>query len=41
MTLTDKLHPDRFSEMSGKMAAIVGYILGESWTRSEIAALSQ
>ena len=40
MTLTDKLHPDRFSEMSGKMAAIVGYILGESWTEPEIAALS-
>ena len=40
MTLTDKLHPDRFSAMSGKMAAIVGYILGESWTEPEIAALS-
>jgi len=26
--------------MSGKMAAIVGYILGESWTDPEIAALS-
>src|SRR3990170_7976976 len=26
--------------MSGKMAAIVGYILGESWTEPEIAALS-
>ena len=36
----DKLHPDRFSAMSGKMAAIVGYILGESWTEPEIAALS-
>jgi hypothetical protein len=40
MTLTEKLHPDRFSEMSGKMAAIVGYILGESWTEPEIVALS-
>ncbi len=40
MTLSDKLHPDRFSEMSGKMAAIVGYILGESWTEPEIVALS-
>jgi hypothetical protein len=40
LMLTDKLHPDRFSEMSGKMAAIVGYILGESWTEPEIAALS-
>jgi hypothetical protein len=26
--------------MSGKMAAIVAYILGESWTDPEIAALS-
>lgn len=40
MTLASKLHPDRFSAMSGKMAAIVGYILGESWTEPEIAALS-
>jgi hypothetical protein len=40
MTLTDKLHPSRFSEMSGKMTAIVGYILGESWTEPEIVALS-
>jgi hypothetical protein len=40
MTLTEKLHPERFSAMSGKMAAIVGYILGESWTEPVIAALS-
>jgi len=40
MTLAAKLHPDRFSAMSGKMAAIVGYIVGESWTEPEIAALS-
>jgi len=40
VTLATKLHPDRFSAMSGKMAAIVGYILGESWTEPEIAALS-
>lgn len=40
MTLALKLHPDRFSAMSGKMAAIVAYILGESWTEPEIAALS-
>jgi hypothetical protein len=40
MTLTEKLHPERFSAMSGKMAAIVAYILGESWTEPEIAALS-
>lgn len=35
-----QLHPDRFSAMSGKMAAIVGYIVGEAWTEPEIAALS-
>jgi hypothetical protein len=40
LTLADKLKPDRFSAMSGKMAAIVGYIVGESWTEPEIAALS-
>jgi hypothetical protein len=40
MTLTEKLNPDRFSEMSGKMAAIVAYILAESWTEPEITALS-
>jgi hypothetical protein len=40
VTLVDKLHPDRFSAMSGKMAAIVAYILGESWTEPEIDALS-
>jgi hypothetical protein len=27
-TLAAKLHPKRFPHMSGKMAAIVGYILG-------------
>jgi len=40
MTLAEKLRPDRFTEMSGKMAAIVGYILGESWTEPHISALS-
>jgi hypothetical protein len=40
VTLSTKLHPDRFSAMSGKMAAIVAYILGESWTEPDIAALS-
>lgn len=40
VTLAGKLRPDRFSAMSGKMAAIVAYILGESWTEPEIAALS-
>src|SRR5437016_879038 len=40
MSLSEKLRPDRFSAMSGKMAAIVGYILGESWSEPEITALS-
>jgi hypothetical protein len=40
MSLADKLCPDRFSEMSGKMAAIVGYILDEAWTEPAIVALS-
>jgi hypothetical protein len=40
MTLASKLHPGRFSAMSGKMASIVGFILGESWSEPEIAALS-
>jgi hypothetical protein len=40
VTLAEKLHPERFTAMSGKMAAIVGYILDESWTEPEIAALS-
>jgi hypothetical protein len=40
MTLADKLRPDRFSAMSGKMAAIVGYILGEDWTEPAMTALS-
>lgn len=30
--LAEKLHPRRFTEMSPFMAAIVGYVLGESWT---------
>lgn len=40
MTLVDKLHPDRFTAMSGRMAAIVGYVLGESWTEPELPYLS-
>jgi hypothetical protein len=40
MSLSDKLRPDRFTQMSGRMAAIVAYILGESWTEPAIRALS-
>lgn len=40
VTLAAKLHPDRFTAMSGRMAAIVAYILGETWSEPEIIALS-
>lgn len=40
MTLTEKLHPGRFPGMSPKMAAIVGYILGETFTRPALVELS-
>jgi len=39
-TLTEKLHPSRFSEMSPFMAAIVGYVLGEHFTTPEIEELA-
>ncbi|MCC7291849.1 MAG: hypothetical protein IT449_07300 [Phycisphaerales bacterium] len=39
-TLAQKLHPDRFTEMSPFMAAIVGYVLGESWTNPAIAEVT-
>lgn len=38
--LAQKLHPDRFTAMSPKMAAIVGYILGEAWTEPTIEDLN-
>ena len=38
-TLSDRLHPNRFPGMSGKMAAIVGYILGEKWSKPRVAEL--
>src|ERR1700674_3413262 len=31
MSLTAKLHPDRFTAMSPKMTALIGYVLGEQW----------
>ena len=37
--LVEKLNPARYPYMSGKMAAIVGCILGESFTEPEIAEL--
>lgn len=39
-SLVKKLHPDRFSGMSPFMAAVVGYVLGESYTEPEIAEIT-
>jgi len=38
-TIRKKLNPDRFPNMSGMMAAIVGYFLDESYTEPEIVDL--
>lgn len=38
--LGEKLHPRRFTEMSPFMAAIVAYVLGESWTEPAIAEVT-
>jgi hypothetical protein len=38
-TLAEALHPGRFPGMSGRMAAVVGYILGRRWSRPRIAEL--
>jgi hypothetical protein len=35
--LVDKLRPERFTAMSGKMAAIVGYIVDERFTDPAIS----
>jgi len=40
MTLIQKLHTDRFTGMSGKMAAIVAHILNQNWTSPSIAELT-
>lgn len=37
--LAAKLRPERFTEMSGKMAAIVGYILDEPFSEPAISEL--
>jgi len=39
-SLTKKLNPCRFSGMSPLMAAMVGYVLGESFTTPEIAEIN-
>ncbi len=38
-SLSTKLHPRNFTAMSGKMAALVGYILDESWSDPALAEL--
>jgi hypothetical protein len=38
--LKEKLHPQRFSGMSGKMAAIVGFIVGETYTDPHITEMA-
>lgn len=38
-TLVEKLRPDRFTAMSGRMAAIIGYILDERFTDPAISEL--
>jgi len=40
MSLAEKLHPSRFTEISPKMAAIVGYVLGEKWTNPSIVSMT-
>jgi len=40
MSLKEKLHPKQFSAMSGKMAAIVGYVVGEQFTDPELAEIA-
>ncbi len=38
-SLKRKLRPDRFDAMSPFMAAVVGFVLGESFTNPEIAEI--
>jgi len=39
MPLTEKLHPSRFTAMSGKMSAILSFVLNQSWTDPGIQEL--
>lgn len=39
-TLAQRLHPKRFAEMSPFMAAIVAYVLGESWAEPAITEIA-
>jgi hypothetical protein len=38
-TLDAKLHPARFPGMSGRMAAVVGYVLDGRWSRPRIVEM--
>ena len=40
MGLNEKLNPARFPGMSPMMAAVVGYVLGESFTQPQIAEIT-
>ena len=39
MPLTEKLHPTRFTAMSGRMAAILGFVLSQTWTMPRMQEL--
>lgn len=40
MSLKQKLDPRRYPDMSGRMAAILGYLLEEDWAKPAIQELS-
>lgn len=40
MTLSEKLHPARFTAMSPRFAAMVAFILGEQWTEPRMTSLT-
>lgn len=40
MSLAEKLNPNRFTAMSGFMAAIVGYVLDQSFTNPQIVEIT-
>ena len=39
-SLAAKLHPSRFPNMSGKMVAILSYLLDQEWTSPKITSMS-
>lgn len=39
-SLAEKLHPGRFSEISPFMAAVVAFVLDESWTKPRIEEIT-